>query len=53
MTIFIYGIELDIIETALNKLKSMGSSQLINVKIDASLINQITNTYGFASITSI
>ena len=53
MTIFIYGIELDIIETALNKLKSMGSLQLINVKIDASLVGQITNTYGFASITSI
>lgn len=52
MTIFIYGIELDIIETALNKLKSMGSSQWINVKIDPSLIDKITGSYNFKTLTS-
>ena len=53
LTIIVYGQDLEMIQTALEKLRRVGYSQSWSVKIDASLIDQITNTYGFASITSI
>ena len=47
------GTKLDNISVALNKLSTLRNKNKFDVKIDASLVGQITNTYDFASIGSI
>ena len=51
--VVINGTDLLTIQTALSKLSGINVKNKLDIKIDANLVGQITNTYGFASIGSI